>query len=190
MHISQHQRNLINVLIGALLLFGIDRLALSPFLEYRDSLLLQREAADKDLAEAHHVLQLEQDLRPLSRSLASSLNGDPSAVESGLLHLLHQWQQHAGVTNASFARLRTVDSHGYTCLTFNVSAAGGMAPIASLIYRIETASIPLRIDDLRLMPKRDGADELQLRLNISTLCRAGPPNAAATAVANAVGGAE
>jgi Tfp pilus assembly protein PilO len=190
MQTSQRQRNIMSVLIGALLLLAVDRLAISPFFEYRDSLLLQRDAIEHDVAEAHHVLKLEQDLRPLSRSLASSLNGDPSAVESGLLHLLHQWQQRAGVTNASFARLRGVDSHGFTCLTFNVSATGGMAPIASLIYRIETASIPLRIDDLRLSPKRDGADELQLRLNLSTLCRAGAQTAAAEAVANAVGGPE
>ena len=192
MQASQRQRNILTVLIGAVLLLAADRLAFSPFEEYRDSLIQQRDDAGNDLAEAHHILKLEQELRPLSRNLAASLNADPSSVESGLLHLLHQWQQRAGVIDASFARLRSVDSHGFNCLTFNVSATGTMASIASLIYRIETASIPLRIDDLRLMPKRDGANELQLRLNLSTLCRAASTESAGNAVArlDAVGGAE
>jgi len=191
MQSSQRQRVLMIALIGTLVLCAVYPLVLSPFLDMRDQLLLQRDTGNKELAEAHRILALQEELRPLSRSMASSLSGDPSAVESRLLHLLHEWQQRAGVSNASFQRLRSVDSHGFTCLTFSVSASGGMAPIASLLFNIETASVPLRIEDVRLTPKRDGADELQMRLNVSTLCRAGTPNSAggtAVAKADATGG--
>jgi hypothetical protein len=176
---------MIAALIAAVLIFVGDQLVFSPFTDWREQLLVRRDAADNALADAHRILQLQEELRPLSRSMATSLNADASTVESQLLHLLHEWQQHAGVTDASFQRLRSVQAHGYTCLTFNVSASGGMGPIATLLYNIETASIPLRIDNIRLTPKRDGKDDLQVRLNISTLCRAAAlQTSAGTTVAN------
>jgi len=185
MQVSQRQRTMIAALIAAVLIFVGDQLVFSPFTDWREQLLVQRDAADNALADAHRILQLQEELRPLSRSMATSLNADASTVESQLLHLLHEWQQHAGVTDASFQRLRSVQAHGYTCLTFNVSASGGMGPIATLLYNIETASIPLRIDNIRLTPKRDGKDDLQVRLNISTLCRAAAlQTSAGTTVAN------
>jgi hypothetical protein len=176
---------MIAALIAAGLIFVGDQLVFSPFMDWRDQLLVQRDVANDQLTDAHRILQLQEELKPLSRSMATSLNADSSTVESRLLHLLHEWQQHAGVTDASFQRLRGINAHGYTCLTFSVSASGGMGPIATLLYNIETASIPLRIDNVRVTPKRDGKDDLQLRLNISTLCRAtAPQTTAGTAVAN------
>ncbi len=190
MQSSRRQRVIINLLLATLALFALDRLALSPYLEMRDDLIHQLDSAANDLTQAHHILQLQDQLRPLSRAMSSALTADPSAVESRLLHLLHEWQQTAGVANASFGRLRSTESHGFTCLTFDISATGGMAPIAALLYRIETPAIPLRIDQIHITPKRDGTDDLQLNLSLSTLCRAASPAPAPTAVANlsAVGG--
>jgi hypothetical protein len=50
-----------------------------------------------------------------------------------------------------------------------------MPAIAMLVYRVETAPIPLRVDDLHVTPKREGGDELQVQLTVSTLGR--KPNA-------------
>ena len=48
--------------------------------------------------------------------------------------------------------------------------------VAALIYRVETAPFPLRIDDAELQPRTDGGgNDLQLHLTLSTLCRAARP---------------
>ena len=106
--------------------------------------------------------------------MGPSVEFDPSAAEVQFLHLVHDWEQVAGVSNASFHRVRAVEESGFTHLSYHVSAGGNIGAVASLIYAIETAPIPLRIDDLHLLPKKEGAD-LQVQMNVSTLCRKGGP---------------
>jgi hypothetical protein len=48
-----------------------------------------------------------------------------------------------------------------------------MPAIAAFLYQIETAPIPLRIESVQMHPKSDGNDDVQIHLQISTLCRAG-----------------
>jgi hypothetical protein len=67
--------------------------------------------------------------------------------------------------------LRTIEEHGLIHLTYHVAAEGNTAAVAMLLYRIETAAIPIRIDDLQVTVKGEGGDNLQVHLNISSLCK-------------------
>jgi hypothetical protein len=173
MAMSSRERYISVAVLVAASAFAIDRLFLTPYLERRKALTEEIANRDRSLGEAQQVLGRERQLRLIIRGMGGSLRADASAVEGQLLHLLHEWEQQAGVGGASFQRVHALEAHGFTHLKFNISATGSMPAIAMLVYRVETAPIPLRVDDLHVAPKRDAGDELQVQLVISTLGRTG-----------------
>ncbi|MGD0770268.1 MAG: GspMb/PilO family protein [Tepidisphaeraceae bacterium] len=158
------------------LLFGTAGLAFAVlllifYLDQRNSLIEQRQAKFSALEEATSLLQRENSLRQLTARMGTSVTSDSSAAEGQLLHLVHDWEQRAGAKNASFQRVGMGEEHGFILLTFQVSAAGNMSAIAAFLYQIETAAIPLRIESVQAHPKNDADDQVQIHLEISTLCR-------------------
>jgi hypothetical protein len=161
---------------GCLLTCGIlaaDRLAVTPYMDARAALIQKATARGQALDDARTLLAHERRLRTLLAAMGPAIELDASAAEVRLVRLLHEWEQQAGLNNATFHRVRTADDAQFTLLTFHASAGGDMAAAARLLYAVETAPIPLRVEGLTLTPRKDGA-ELQIQLNVSTLCRKGP----------------
>jgi len=171
MALSSRERYISVAVLALGSLFALDRLGLTPYLERRQALAEQLDLRTQEMNDAQQLLLREQRLRGILSGMGQTLRSDASTVESDLLHLVHQWQQESGVGGASFQRVYTVEEHGFTHLRFQISATGSIAAVAMLIYRVETAPIPLRVDDFHLVPKRDNGEELQVQLSISSLGR-------------------
>jgi hypothetical protein len=171
MTMSKRERYVFVAVAAAVLLFVIDQLVLTPYLERRQALVELRQARQKQLDEVRHVLGREQRLRRLLVAMSGQVRSDPSQAEDQILHLLHDFEGKAGVSKASFQRLRSIERYGYTHMTFHVSASGRMQPIAALVYLVETAPVPLRIDEMEVLPKGEGGEDLQVQFTVSTLCR-------------------
>jgi hypothetical protein len=173
------------VAIGAALL-GL--LLLSYYLSARSELVFQRNADRRNLADAHAMIQKEAELTRFLNGPGASMSVDASTVEQQVLHLFHDWEQQTGVAEPSFQRLAAADEHGFTRLTFQVSATGTIAAVSGLLYCAETATMPLRIDDAQVRPGTDNSDGVQIHLTVSTLCRGkGMPTAAPAADAEMAG---
>ena len=175
MAMTKRERTYGVVLLAACALFGLDRLALRPYLDYRNSLVEDRQTKVAALAEGRQTLRDARHLRVKLAGMDAALGAAPSAAEGQLLRLLQEAEQQAGVSGASFQRTNTIEEHGFTRLAFQVTATGRMPAVAMLIYRLETAPIPLRVDDAQFHPKQENGDELQVHLTVSTLCRANRP---------------
>jgi hypothetical protein len=178
-----------NYLLAALLIVGglllADRI-FSFYLETRESLLNQRDTEEKNLADAKATLVKQKQLQDLIKRMGPSLSADASAVEGQMLHLVNDWESKAGATDVSCQRIRTDSQHGFTRLTFQLSATGGMPSVASLLYEVESAPIPLRIESLQLRPRTDKSEDLSIDLTVSTPCNgkaalAAEPHIAASA---------
>jgi hypothetical protein len=171
MALSSRERYISLAALAVGSIFALDRLGLSPYIEKRKALAEQIEQRQHEMDAANQLLQREQRLRHILTGMGQTLRSDASSVEGQLLHLLHQWQEESGVAGASFQRVFTLEEHGFTHLRFQVSATGSMAAVAMLIYRVETAPIPLRVDDVHLLPKTGNGDELQMQISVSALGR-------------------
>jgi hypothetical protein len=175
MAMTRRERTFGAVVLAACAAFGLDRLALTPYLDYRASLIASRQAKDATLAEGRQTLRDARHLRVKLAGMDASLSAAPSAAEGQLVRLLQEAEQQAGVSGASFQRSNTIEEHGFTRLAFQVTATGRMPAVALLMYRMETAPIPLRVDDAQFHPKQENGQELQVHLVVSTLCRANRP---------------
>jgi hypothetical protein len=188
MVLSKRERFISIAAIVAVAALMIDGLLLGPYLDWRNSLAAQCKSQAAALDDARNALAREAQLRQMLAGMDASMTSDSSAAEGQLLHLVHNWEQQAAVTNASFERLRTIEEHGFVHLTYRISAEGPTQAMAMLLYRIETAAIPMRIDDLAVSTKGDGGDNLQINLTISSLCRSQKLPGQRAAAQNAVAG--
>jgi hypothetical protein len=184
MTLSKRERRISIVVLAAAALFVFDQVALSPYLERRRTLVDDAAARADELLEVRKVMKEEGKLRGMLVRMGTALAGarggdggtagaDASWAEGRILAALQEWERQAGVGKASFNRLRSTEQYGFTRLTFQVSATGKMPAIAALIYRAETAEIPLRIDQMQVMLSGDSGEELQVQLTLSTMCRTG-----------------
>lgn len=171
MTISKREKYFTIGLLGACAVFVVDRVALDPYLDRRDALTLQRQNMHSSLDEAHKTLLDERRLRKKLAGVEGFFKLDPSDAEGRLLGMLQESEQGSGVNGASFQRVGIVEEHGFTRLTYQATALGKMPAIAMFLYRIETASIPVRVDDVQISPKDEKGEDRQVHFSVSTLCR-------------------
>ncbi|HUB26692.1 MAG TPA: hypothetical protein VL992_14800 [Tepidisphaeraceae bacterium] len=176
-----HNRLSSNALIiaAAILLLG---LALSAFLDQRNDLIDLRAIKFHQLDQAQATLQQEAELKQFMAGAGAVQTADSTSVERRFLHLVRQWEQQTGVSNPSFQRVAAASEHGFTRLTYQISASGSLGAVAGLLYRAETSPIPLRIDSALVRPARDQSGNVVIQMSVSALCRGrGQPSPGAPA---------
>jgi len=171
MALSSRERMITIIVLAACAVFVIDRVAIEPYFDQRQSLKMQLKASQQKLDQADNIFNREKHLRQTLVELSGSIKSDPSSAEAQLLQVLHDWEQQSAVTNPSFQRIHAGEEHGYTNLTYHISASGNMAAVALLLYQIESAKIPLKVDDVQVSPRHDNGEELTIQVNVSTLSR-------------------
>ena len=66
-------------------------------------------------------------------------------------------------------RWETPDGDFVDVVRLDASANGNLASVAKLLWRIESARLPLKVDDLDLRSRTDGADDLAVSFKVSTI---------------------
>ncbi|MGA2582738.1 MAG: hypothetical protein ABSG31_05625 [Tepidisphaeraceae bacterium] len=144
-------------------------LLISFYFDQRSDLTDTRDDKFRNLSDARNLLLEQSQLQQMLARWGGSLASDPTEAEGRLLHSMHDWEQQTSVKDSSFQRIMSTDVHGFELLTYEVSVEGNPGNIATLLYRIETAPIPLRVDGVQMRPKNNSPD-LEMELKVSTLC--------------------
>ena len=87
-----------------------------------------------------------------------------------MLHALRDWSQETGFALSSLKPGKTTERGDLLETSFQAAGTGPIEAMARLLWRIETASLPLRIEQLQLGARKEGADDLSLQLSLSSLC--------------------
>src|SRR5689334_13365228 len=121
MRLTFRERLMAFALLAAGALFTLDRLMWEPFFEHRTDLLQQQEKKQTALREATRLLRQADRLKPVMTSLNQTLKDDTSETENQLLHLFQEWQKECGLKNGSFVRIKSIEEHGFSHLSFHIS---------------------------------------------------------------------
>lgn len=158
------------VTAAALGVFLLDWAIVSPLLASRDE-LAGREAMLRDKIDDGYRLQRQSRLaaRQLRQWHNESLPTDGSASERKLLSLLGEWARQEQLSLSSIRPDRGSQAHGLHEVTFQASGEGPMRAVARFLHRIESAPMPLRIREVQIASRSDGADDLTVQLRVSTL---------------------
>ncbi len=173
----------------ALALLALDRLLLTPYLERRSTLAADRQQAVAQLSQAQSLFDRQRKLRPIWATIQKSgLKADASAAESQAMHAILSWTQSAGVDLTTLKPERTTQEGPFQVSSFHVTATGPMAAVSRLLWAMETPDIPIRVNDVQISPRKEGADDLSVQLSVSTLSRPEKKGAAPAPPASGRGG--
>lgn len=154
-------------LVGVL---GLNYVAVTPLLAQREELGNKIESAQRQASTDRLLLERSSQMsRKWSDIAKGPLKRDASEAESQVLHSVRDWAQDAGMSLSSLKPDRTEREKDFYRVTLRATGTGGMAQIGNFLYRIQTATIPVKVVDLQISTRKEGADDLSIQLGISTI---------------------
>jgi hypothetical protein len=161
--------------ISAIALLGINSLVIGPYYEKRDALDAQEQADTKTLSDNKLLLYKQQSLQSdWKEMLASGLEADDSTAQSKTQQSLQDWARSANINLEALSSDHVATQKGpfqviNFNLDFNSTGNQSMRQIARILWSIESADIPIRLNDMKISTAREGTDNLDVKLIVSSL---------------------
>ena len=172
MILSQRERYLAIGAAGLLGLVLIQVMVISPYLSRRDAIATELTSTRGDVDHLEMLYSQQQRLKKVWNEMnAGGLSNSPSDAESLLQQALDEWAQECDVNVSQLKYERTNQEGKFLQISFHLTGAGPLSTMSRLLWRLETTPMPLRITEVQITPRKEGLDDLQLQLDVSTLCR-------------------
>lgn len=157
--------------VGAVIgLYLLDSVLLSPLLNRLSAASAAVDEGKSALQSGMAVQQNRLNSQKRWVKLAGdSLKTDASTAESQLLNRVSEYAGNSQLAVASLKPERSEKEKGFMRITIRASATGTMAQVSRFLYSLRTADFPLNINDLRIVSRRDGTDDLSIDIGVSTI---------------------
>jgi hypothetical protein len=158
---------------GAVVLLALNFFAINPYLDYRIKLaddirnLVKQQNENNTTFHEHGQLQ-----KVWHEMIAGGLKDNSAAADKQLVDALFEWAQESGIQRPSynFEKSSADPDRGFEQTTYRMTGNGNMAAVAKLLWRLETAPIPLHVTDVAIQGRPpEGTDDLQVQVTVSTL---------------------
>ena len=166
---TKRDRTIIAVTIAAVCLLVLDWYVLTPVLDGRQAVRAERDRLVAKMAQDRALLKRRELLGPKWDMVSGGIRRDPAEAESQVLRSIRSWSTDTGVRLSSLRPERSTEKTELPEITVHVAGTGSMMAVSRLLWRIETAKIPIKIKMLQLGSRKDGTDDLSLHLRVSTL---------------------
>ncbi len=171
MILSKRERTIVILTAAVLAIFLADRFVLSPVLNRRARVEADTSDTLVLLLKADGLFAQKKRLAPRWREMTDSgLGTGAAAAESRLLHAIRDWAQEADLNLSSVKHERTEMERQFQKITWRASGTGSMTAVSRFLYRVQEASLPVRISDLQIGARQEGSDSLAIQVGVSTLC--------------------
>lgn len=186
MVLSKREKYVAAIAIAALAALLLDAYALTPFLERRARVHDEKQRLELELARAGALIARRGLLEAKwNEMLASGMKAQRADAESQVLHALRDWSEDCGLSLSSLKPERAQQNGRLQQIPFQAAGTGPMRAVARFLWQLESAPLPIKVSQLQLGARREGADDLSLQLRITALClpadQAAPENGAAAA---------
>ena len=156
---------------AAILLLLLDQVVLSPFLKQLDDISAQTDAARTKVDDMTSTFAKQSNLKKVWTAMQTGgLKDDESQAQSQALRAVLDWAQNAGVNLAALKPERSQAMGQFQVISFHITGTSSTPSLARLLYGMETATIPVRVNDIQITPVKEGTDNLTVQLSVSTLC--------------------
>ena len=148
-------------------------LLIGPYFERRGQIAADVNAAMNDQGEGRNALPpASLRMRTVWKEMiAGGLTVSQSDAESQLQLALNDWSRDCNVTVSKLKDERSTLDGKFVQIGFHLTGTGPLSTISNLLWRVETTTMPLRVSEIQVTPLKEGVDDLQLELSLSTLCR-------------------
>lgn len=174
MNLNERERKIamaVGGLVVAALLYWV---VYQPYAAARAAVLSDLSEVNTNLKHADMVFARQNVLRPVWADMQKGgLNVDPAQAERQTLEALNLWARTTGFTLVTYKPDRTTQDGTFNVVGISASGTGSMPTAARMLAAIETAGIPIRVNDMTITPQKEGTDDLSVRFSLSALCQ--PP---------------
>ncbi|HEX3358372.1 MAG TPA: hypothetical protein VHS31_15470 [Tepidisphaeraceae bacterium] len=155
---------------AAVALLLLNSFLIDPLFEQMKDLETQTDAARGKLIQSQNVVKKSAELSPRwSEMNRSGLLKDSSGAESQIYNAVAAWARDAGLDPPPALKSdRTEKQKDFYQITIRATGNGSMEQISRFLWRIQTASFPIRITDLSLSSRKEGTDDLTLQMSLAT----------------------
>ncbi|MBE3099613.1 MAG: type 4a pilus biogenesis protein PilO [Acidobacteria bacterium] len=151
---------------------------LTPLNDSRKALEDRKEGLLNELERARTLLARKREIAPKWKEMTvGGLKSDPTEAESLILHSVQDWAREAGLKLASLKPERLLEKKSLQEIAFKATGTGSMNAVTKFLWQLETAKVPVRVKELQLGTRKEGADDLTLQLRLSTLYQSAQPPA-------------
>ncbi|UCD50676.1 MAG: hypothetical protein JSW27_24525 [Phycisphaerales bacterium] len=162
------------VVVGALV---VDKVIFGPVKGRLDEMKVQRDLLVAEVAEAQSLFERQGLLAPRYKAMLSDGFRHDTEAESRVLRALRDWSSATGVILSSVKPERVASDQGLKEMTFRVAGKGTLRSVAQLLYQIETAALPIKVQSMQLGLAGEGTDSMSLELGLSALYLGAEPEA-------------
>lgn len=181
MSMTRRERIIAIATVGAAVLFLFDRFALTPYMNRRQFLNEEQTRITQQLNAAGDLFDRQRHLRPVWADMqAGGLELDASSAESQAMQAVVDWAKRSGVELTAIKPERITPDKQFQVIGFRIVGNGSTGAVSRLLWSLENASIPLRVTDVQMLPRKEGTDDLNVQIGISTLSQLPPDMAADT----------
>ncbi|MGA2266447.1 MAG: hypothetical protein ABSH10_08475 [Phycisphaerae bacterium] len=170
MVLSKRERYALIGTAVAVTVLAVDRLAVAPLLAWRSRTDDERAHLTSEWDRATALLARRDQVASHWRQMvASGMKSDPGEAESQVLHAVRDWAEEAGVSLSLLKPDRLAEKSPLPEIAFQAFGTGKMKAVARLLWRIQTAAIPLKVTEVLLSTHKEGTDDLSFQLRLSTV---------------------
>ena len=182
MALTQRERKIaigVGALLGVYLLYSYP---VSGYLSRRSDLKTKIEARTKELDEADNLAARRRELEETTWKylVNAGLAENRAMADSQLGQMLSEWSRETGLTisasrseqpggSGSSLQSSPAAKAGFHEVKALATARGSQAGLATLLWRLETTKVPIRINEITITAPKEGEDRLNVQMGISTL---------------------
>lgn len=170
MVLSQRERYVLIATVAAVALFLGDRYVLAPILSHQARLDEKKQSLVGQLEHATALFKGRKGAEARWKEMtAGGLKADAAEAESALLHSIREWSQEASLTLSAVRPERAAAKGKVTEVIVLVNGSGPMSAVSRFLWRLQTSAVPVKIVEMQLSARREGADDLSVQLRLSAL---------------------
>lgn len=184
MVLSRRERYILLGTLAAVAVLATDRLAISPMLDRLSAAEARRAALTAELGRAQALMGHRRELAPRwGEMVRTGMKNDPAEAESQILHAIRDWTEESRLGLSLLKPDRLTEKSRLPEIGFQASGTGSLGGVARLLWQIQTAPIPIKVAEVQISARKEGADDLSFQFRLSTIYapnRAVPATAAST----------
>ena len=156
----------------------------SPYLDQRAQLLANiKVAQDKRTREMELLNNRGKVATAWKGLLAGTLRTTAAEAGSKTQDALYDWAGPAGFDLRGVNQPSAMQSGDFQRVNMTIQGVGSESNVARWVWAIENSKYPLEIDDILVTPRKEGTDDLMVKMDLTVLVFSpAPPKAGAAVV--------
>ncbi len=181
MALSTREKYIAMTVGAAVALFGLDRLVIDPFFEHGAEITSKRQDVEANLAKANATFNRRIALRHVWSDMRTvgGLVSDSNEAQNKMIETMQAWAQESGVkmtllspkhvSQPAMDRKSDKPETKFDQTALDATGSGSMAALTRLLWKLESAPKLLKVTDIHIKPNKEGTDDLQIQLSVSTV---------------------